>query len=47
MRHLLTALAFTTSLASGAAFAQTRFDGVWLFDHAGPNPGVTMLQVAS
>ncbi|WBY08876.1 glycoside hydrolase family 27 protein [Sphingomonas sp. 7/4-4] len=47
MRHLLTALAFTTSLTSGAAFAQTRFDGVWLFDHAGPNPGVTMLQVAS
>ncbi len=47
MRHLLTALALTTSLTSGAAFAQTRFDGVWLFDHAGPNPGVTMLQVAS
>ncbi|KRC78399.1 glycoside hydrolase family 27 protein [Sphingomonas sp. Root241] len=47
MRHLLTALALTTSLTSGAALAQTRFDGVWLFDHAGPNPGVTMLQVAS
>jgi alpha-galactosidase len=47
VRHLLTALALTTSLTSGAALAQTRFDGVWLFDHAGPNPGVTMLQVAS
>ena len=47
MRHLLTALAFTTSLTSGAALAQARFDGVWLFDDAGPNPGVTMLQVAS
>jgi alpha-galactosidase len=47
VRHLLTALAFTASLTSGAALAQTRFDGVWLFDHAGPNPGATMLQVAS
>jgi alpha-galactosidase len=47
VRHLLTALALTTSLTSGAALAQTRYDGVWLFDDAGPNPGVTMLQVAS
>ncbi|AQR72300.1 glycoside hydrolase family 27 protein [Sphingomonas sp. LM7] len=48
MRHLLTALALATSLTpAGAALAQTRFDGVWLFDDAGPNPGVTMLQVAS
>ena len=41
MRHLLTALALTTSL-TGTALAQTRFDGVWLFDDAGPNPGITM-----
>jgi len=48
VRHLLTALALATSLTpAGAALAQTRFDGVWLFDDAGPNPGVTMLQVAS
>ncbi|WP_404337664.1 glycoside hydrolase family 27 protein [Sphingomonas sp. MMS12-HWE2-04] len=48
MRHLLTALVLTTSLTqAGAALAQTQFDGVWLFDHAAPNPGVTMLQVAS
>jgi alpha-galactosidase len=47
VRHLLTALAFTTSLTSGTALAQTRFDGVWLFDDAEPNPGATMLQVAS
>jgi alpha-galactosidase len=48
VRHLLTALALATSLTpAGAAFAQTRFDGVWLVDDAGPNPGVTMVQVAS
>ncbi|WP_233503601.1 glycoside hydrolase family 27 protein [Sphingomonas psychrotolerans] len=48
MRHLLTTLALATSLTpAGAALAQTRYDGVWLFDDAGPNPGVTMLQVAS
>lgn len=48
MRHLLTALAFTTSLAStGTALAKTPFDGVWLFDGADPRPGVTMVQVAS
>jgi len=46
VRHLLTALVLTTSLTA-PALAQTRFDGVWLFDRADPNPGVTMLQVAS
>jgi alpha-galactosidase len=47
VRHLLTTLALATSLTPAGALAQTRFDGVWLFDDAGPNPGVTMLQVAS
>jgi alpha-galactosidase len=47
VRHLLTALALTTSLVAAPAFARTAYDGVWLFDQADPRPGVTMVQVAS
>jgi len=48
MSRKLWALALATSLTpTGMALAKTPYDGVWIFDHADPRPGVTMVQVAS
>lgn len=46
MRTLAIAAALLLTLCARTAFAQSAFDGVWLFDDAPSYPGVTMMRIS-
>lgn len=47
MRALASIAAALAALTASPSFAQTPFDGVWLFDTAPDYPGITMMEVTS